>query len=210
MLFIFQGGENFSHTPALCAMFEARKLTFVDQLGWDLPIVADRYEVDQFDDQAAEYLVIVDANGRHMASARLLRTDRPHLLGTLFAYLTRESIPHGPRVREITRFCLDPRLAKEERMAARNQLVSAIADYAIANEINAYTGVAEMPWLEKILNFGWDCTLLERPISECERVNSQLRALHIRIDENTISKLQQTGIYWSHSHAQTHDLESVI
>ncbi|HWU72384.1 MAG TPA: acyl-homoserine-lactone synthase, partial [Sphingomonas sp.] len=32
-------------------MFEARKEVFVDLLGWDVPVLDGRYEIDQFDDE---------------------------------------------------------------------------------------------------------------------------------------------------------------
>ncbi len=31
------------------SMFEERKRVFVDLLRWDVPVVAGRYEIDQFD-----------------------------------------------------------------------------------------------------------------------------------------------------------------
>ena len=88
------------------SMFEERKRVFVDLLGWDIPILAGRYEIDQFDDDEAVYIVITDDSGEHCGSARLLRTDRPHILDTIFPHLCEDGPPTGPAVREITRFCL--------------------------------------------------------------------------------------------------------
>ncbi|GLJ00718.1 hypothetical protein Sbs19_45390 [Sphingobium sp. BS19] len=39
------------------SMFEERKRVFVDLLGWDVPVLARRYEIDQFDDDEAVYIV---------------------------------------------------------------------------------------------------------------------------------------------------------
>jgi LuxR family quorum-sensing system transcriptional regulator CciR len=39
-------------------MFAARKSVFVDLLKWDVPVLEGRYEVDQFDDQHATYLIV--------------------------------------------------------------------------------------------------------------------------------------------------------
>ena len=61
-----------SRDLALRAMFEARKQVFVDLLKWDVPVLGGRFEVDQFDDEHAAYLVLSDDEGRHLASARLL------------------------------------------------------------------------------------------------------------------------------------------
>jgi len=38
--------------------------------------LADRFEVDQFDDGAAVYLIVTDDESRHLASARLLMPRR--------------------------------------------------------------------------------------------------------------------------------------
>ena len=92
------GGED----AVLRAMFAARKRVFVDLLKWDVPVLAGQYEVDQFDDPHATYLVLTDADGAHLGSARLLDTERQHILDTLFPELSDEAVPSGPRIREIT------------------------------------------------------------------------------------------------------------
>src|SRR3546814_1170758 len=91
---------------ALRAMFRARKEVFIDLLKWDLPVLADEFEVDQFDRQA-EYLILLEQGVKHRASTRLLRTDQPHLLGNLYPHLCAGPVPTGTTIREITRFCLD-------------------------------------------------------------------------------------------------------
>lgn len=46
-------------TP-LEAMHRDRKKVFVDALKWDIPVVDGQYEIDQFDTDAAIYLVALD------------------------------------------------------------------------------------------------------------------------------------------------------
>lgn len=92
----------------LRAMFAARKRVFVDLLKWDVPVLAGQYEVDQFDDPHANYLILTDTDGGHLGSARLLETERPHILDTLFPELCDLPLPRGPGVREITREVLTP------------------------------------------------------------------------------------------------------
>ena len=131
--------------PALRAMFEARKRVFVDLLGWDVPILAGRYEIDQFDTADAVYLILLDPMGNHRASARLLHTVQSHILADLFPILCDDAVPRGQRIREITRFCIDPRLPRIERRQAQNALVSALVDHALATGIDTYTAVANGP-----------------------------------------------------------------
>lgn len=176
----------------LRSMFEARKRVFVDLLKWDIPILDGRYELDQFDDEHAEYLVIETADGRHAASARLLETTRPHILGSLFPQLCQTTLPQGPRVREITRFCLDPQLPTLERREARNVLVSGLVEHALDTGIDTYTGVADMGWFQQILAFGWRCHPLGLPQVIGGRM---LAALAIAITTETPSLLADSGIY---------------
>ena len=54
--------------PVLRHMFAARKAVFVDLLGWDVPVVDGRFELDQFDDGDARYLVVTAPPGIGMRS----------------------------------------------------------------------------------------------------------------------------------------------
>lgn len=177
---------------AFRAMFAARKQVFVDLLKWDLPVLAGEFEVDHFDNVDAEYLILVGDGGAHRASARLLQTDRPHLLGDLYPFLCDGPVPSGPNVREITRFCLDRHQTASERRDARNQLVTALAEHALRTGITEYTGVAEQTWFEQIMRFGWQCA----PLGKAVHVDGHvLVGLHIRIDDRTLDGLRSTGIY---------------
>lgn len=191
MLIALDQGDRADAAPVLREMFAARKEVFVDLLGWDLPVLAGRYELDQFDDEHARYLIVADGAGSHLASARLLPTTRPHLLDTLFADLCAGPVPTGPSTFEITRFCLGRRLGAAPRRQARDELVAALADYALAHDITTYTGVAEVGWLRQILAFGWDGRALGPP----RRLGGMtLGALRIDIGADTPARLARAGI----------------
>jgi acyl-homoserine lactone synthase len=175
----------------LRAMFAARKSVFVDLLGWDVPVIDGAYEVDQFDDAHATYLVLADRGGRHLGSARLLPTTRPHILDSLYAGLCEGEPPRGPYTVEITRFCLDRRLCARERRAVRDTLVTALVAHALSTGISTYTAIAEIGWFQQILAFGWRCRPLGMP-REVE--GALLAALRIEIDAATPAQIIQAGI----------------
>lgn len=175
----------------LRSMFEARKRVFIDLLKWNLPALADRFEVDQFDDVHATYLIVTDEDGRHLASARLLCTSRPALLDSLFSGLVNGPVPRGDNIFEITRFCLSPAIGASQRRAARDSLLVGLAEFALTNGITAYTGVAELAWFRQIQTFGWDCRALGEPMLQEGRA---LTALRIDIDCSTVAKLAAAGI----------------
>lgn len=178
--------------PALCAMFEARKRVFVDLLKWDVPVMDETYEVDEFDTPAATYLVLTQGDGSHRASARLLRSNGPHILKDLYPRLCSGPVPSRKDFREITRFCIEPTLPRGERQKARNELVSALADHAMGQGIAGYTAVAPVRWFRQIAAFGWRCRALGTP----ETIDGQaLVALQIDIDRSTRTDLETAGIY---------------
>lgn len=178
--------------PALQDMFEERKRVFVDLLKWDVPVLEGRYEIDQFDDEHATYLIVPASDGGHAGSARLLETERPHILDTLFPGLCAGPPPRGPHILEITRFCLGRDQKAQNRLGTRNALVSGLVRYALDRGVRAYTGVAEVGWLQQILAFGWRC----RPLGLPRMIGGKmLGALMIEISHETPRLLEANGIY---------------
>lgn len=190
LLTIDSTNRAFEH-KAMRSMFEARKRVFIDLLKWDVPALANRFELDQFDDIDATYLIVTNAEGDHLASARLLLTTRPALLDSLFPALVEGVVPQGADVLEITRFCLSPGIGAPQRRAARNTLLVGLAEYALANDIRTYTGVAELAWFRQIQTFGWDCRSLGEPVLHRGQA---LVGLRIDIDEATVARLAGAGI----------------
>ncbi len=186
--------DHTSHAEGavLRAMFEARKQVFVDLLRWDVPVLGGSWELDQFDTEDARYIILADQHSRHLASARLLATDRPHILNTLFPALCEGPVPCDPATLEITRFCIDRGLKAAARRRARNQLVTALAEHAIAHGIARYTAVAELRWAQQVLGFGWRCMPLGMPLAH---ESGTLMALAIEIDTDTPARLAEAGIY---------------
>ena len=62
MLLSVEGANRIAERVALRAMFAARKRVFVDLLKWDVPVLAGRFEIDQFDDEHARYIILLDAS----------------------------------------------------------------------------------------------------------------------------------------------------
>ncbi len=191
---------------AMRAMFAARKRVFIDLLNWDLPVLAGLYELDQFDTPAAEYLILLGEDGKHRASARLLPTEQPHLLGDIYSHLCDGGAPRGARIWEISRFCLDPDQSAEDRRHARDELVTALTDYALSHGITDYVGVAETRWFKKVMAFGWACEALGGP---CDDGHCQVIGLRIRIDADTVKGLERAATYVPLARADYESRETV-
>ena len=182
------------HGRLLDSMFQDRKSVFVDLLKWDVPHDG-RHECDQFDDDHAEYLIVREPeSSEHLASLRILRTDRPHILSTLFPDLCEEGVPTAPDIREVSRICLSPRHRGPDRCLYRDLLASAMTEYALLTGIRAYTAVSEMGRLSRVLSAGWRCEPLGMP----RKIGpTMVGALMIHIDSDTIRRLQAFGKYHS-------------
>ena len=155
MIRIFEGHEPPGANPVLDAMHHARKRVFVDLLGWDVPVVAEAFEIDQFDDDHAIYIVASDDSGADEGSIRLLPTNRPHVLGTIFPSLCDASVPVGPQIFELSRLCLSRGLRAARRLEVRNALATAVVQFALQRGIAGYSCVADSSWLSQILSLGW-------------------------------------------------------
>lgn len=191
MILSIDSSNQSAHRAVLDAMFEARKQVFVDLLGWELDVAHGRYEIDAFDDEHAQYLVVADDDRRHLGSARILPTTRAHILGDLFPDLCDQPPPRGPHIYEITRFCLGRGLGAARRRCVRDTLVMALAHHALARRIASYTGVAEIGWLRQIERFGWHYKPLGNPRRRC---GMTLGALRIDIAAGTPDLLARAGI----------------
>jgi len=190
MVHILQNRPLADHRMA--GMFADRKRLFVDLLGWDVPVVDNRFEIDNFDGADATYLIATDIAGDHIGSLRLLPTTRRHILGDLFPDLCVGMPPAGPGVMEVTRLCLPCRLGAVRRLAVRNRLISAMVDHALASGVTTLTGVVTRGFLEQVLAMGWTCA----PLGQVRRHGKDwLGAFRIELDASTVPGLIRTGIY---------------
>lgn len=166
-------------------MHEDRKRVFVDALEWELQNDGVQ-EVDQFDGRHAVYLADKDSSGTHLVSVRLLGTEDPHILGSLFPFLCEVDVPRGPGIKEITRYIASPRARAGVRLVARNMMARALIEYGLLSGVRMYTAVCDMSFLRQILAAGWRCDPLGLP----QRVNgSFIGAFCIHVEPDTIEKM---------------------
>jgi len=177
---------------AAASMFEDRKRLFVDLFGWDVPVVDNRFEVDEFDGPDATYVVATDESGDHSGSLRLLPTAGPHILADLFSSLCDKGVPRGASIVEVTRLCLPVRLGARGRLSVRNRLISAMTDHALSAGITSLTGVVSWDFLEQVMSMGWRCVPLGRPRLMSGRL---LGAFRIDLDTASPALLATRGIY---------------
>jgi acyl-homoserine lactone synthase len=170
-----------------------RKRIFCDALGWQIPVAAGLFEIDQFDTDDAVYLIDIDPlGGKHLGSTRLLPSTKPHILGSLFPVLCDNDVPCGSDVWEITRFCSAPRLRREQTIKTRSHLWIALAEFALQHGISRYSCVAELPWMATLRDYAYRSFLLGEP----KEINGEkLAALTVENSNNSLLDLRmKTGV----------------
>lgn len=184
------GAHNRSrHEHSLDAMFRDRKRIFVDWLKWDIPVIDGVYEMDQFDDARALYLIDEGADERpHLGSVRLLPTTGPYLLGDVFPRLAEDGPPRQEDTWEITRLCTAPGFKGADALAIRRRIAQALVETALLYGVSRYVAVAHVEWLSGIIATGWET----RPLGLPQDVDGELvGAIEILVNPATLSFLRR-------------------
>jgi len=99
-----QGFERADNKSLFDQMFNHRKLVFHDQKGWDVRLVDEEYEIDEYDRDDTVYLVSLNEHGALTGSIRLLGTHGPHMLNGPFRSMFPDVQFATPLIWEATRF----------------------------------------------------------------------------------------------------------
>lgn len=146
----------------LTTFFRARHDIYVDEKGWRDPS-ASGLEIDQFDHDAAVYLIGLDADGSLVGGTRLTPTDRPHLLSEVFSpCCDRAPMPRRADVAEWTRAFVVPRY-RRERLKVVYHACAAVMRYCLDEGITQVGGLQECYWLPLWAKLGWSAHALGRP-----------------------------------------------
>jgi N-acyl-L-homoserine lactone synthetase len=187
---IVQPHDRWQYSRAMMEMHSHRKQIFVDRLGWDLPARGSWLEVDEFDNEYAVYIMTMsEPSGGHLGSVRLLPTNRPHMLSTLFSGLCPEGAPAGDKVWEISRLVATPDGADGRNILRVHRLLAlGILEFGLANGIERFTFVAESGRMPALLSIGWQVLPLSLPVLY---EGSLIEAAEIIVDEKCLDHVRR-------------------
>ena len=172
----------------LIQMHQDRKLVFVDQLGWRLPVRGSWLEVDEFDNELAVYLMARSPDGSHQGSLRLLPTVSRNMLGSLFHKLCVQKPPEREDCWEISRLVTRPLGAPGMSVLKVHRLLAlALIEFAQLNAISAYTLVIDADRVPLVLSLGWKVRPLGLPT--CLE-GKTLQALQICIEASSLARMR--------------------
>ena len=110
MIHIVTAENRHLYGRQLWAMFEGRRLAFVERCGWNDLMVFDGAELDDSDDERAVYLLALDADEDLLGAVRARPTEDRCILADRFPELIADGQPpmKGPDVWEATRVFTTP------------------------------------------------------------------------------------------------------
>lgn len=161
MIFVVNAENRELFAADLEDMHRQRKTVFVDRIGWKIPVVMDM-EIDCYDDDDTVYLLAKDhAEGRVLASVRLLPTVRPHLMSDLFSAACNSTAPCGPAIWEVSRFCTAPEVTERRaRLKLLWEVTCGVMEAALLYGIDEVIFAANRALLPLMLNCGWQARVL--------------------------------------------------
>ncbi len=151
------------HRDTLESMYQLRHDVFIKRLGWDLD-GHEGEEHDQFDNDDAVYLVLENDQKQVVASARMLPTTAPHLLGDVFPQLAYPALPPvADSIWEVTRLVVDHRKERHTCNTIQNvsgSLWCCLAEFGLAMGLSHFVSVSDVR-LERIMKrVGWSFSRL--------------------------------------------------
>lgn len=161
-LVIASGFNTPIYGDLLSQMYQDRAEQFVGEYGWDLLVDQNGQEKDEYDVPYAVYLILIDEDGEHIGSTRLLPSTMPNMTSELFDDLIDREHLNKPEIWESTRFFISRRSKNRGRDAIR--LMRAGIEFARSSRIKSYVGVSAEATIPLFAACGWKPKVLSRSV----------------------------------------------
>lgn len=147
----------------LDCFFRARHKVYAEELLW-VPASPSGREYDQFDTEAATYLLVLDG-GELIAGSRMISTDHPHLLSEVFPHtVTLAPLPRDPKVIEWTRGFIVPEHREGAGLKLKAACSLAVMEYCLAVGAEKVGGIQDAKWLAIWRRLGFEIERLGDPM----------------------------------------------
>lgn len=160
---------------------------FVKRKRW-MPESPDGREVDQFDTQAATYILGIE-EGRVVTSCRLIPTSEPHLVSEVFPHFCEATgVPRRPDWAEWTRTFVSTAQQGMGRRGTLTQLCCAVMEYALEEGLSAVGGIQETYFLSQHRMLNWRV----RPMGLSREVNGEWYIVaYLDVDEEALASARR-------------------
>jgi N-acyl-L-homoserine lactone synthetase len=145
MLTQVEGYQRKEHKDLFDNMFRQRKIVFHDQKHWDVKLVDDEYEIDEYDRDDTCYLISTDRRGQLVGSLRMISTAMPHMMSGPFQKMFPDIGFRSPSIWEVTRFVVlgDQSVQPNQVSTAACELLLGACQFGLRNGVRQMTSVYE-------------------------------------------------------------------
>ncbi|ESZ51047.1 autoinducer synthase [Mesorhizobium sp. L2C054A000] len=160
---------------------------FVHQKHWRPPS-PDGRELDQFDTNAATYLLGIEED-RVVTSARLIPTSEPHMVSEVFSHMCElGGVPRRPDWAEWTRTFVVPDKRSGGLRGTLTQLCCAVMEYALDEGLTAVGGVQETYFMPHHGALRWRVT----PMGMAKEQNGEFYIVaYIEVNETALRNVRK-------------------
>jgi len=190
MFKLVYGDDLFDFPHLANQMFQDRRAQFCEKFGWDLDVDQLGREIDQYDLMNPLYVILQDAEGRHLGSGRLMPTTGPTMIADHFSDMTDGVEIESPLIWEVTRVFIARRGVNSIRNAAA--LMWAGCQLGLKSGVQFYVGVTAYHMARVFTACGWKSEIIgER---KCERDGHLAACLWEISQENCDRLAEKAGI----------------
>lgn len=151
--------QDLQKSELLAQMHDLRRRVFQEELKWTVGFdVINDFEVDEYDQPHAYYILHINDKGEVDATCRLISTQHAYMLADYYADFVQDiALPRTDQVWEITRFCASAEVRQTSRGRIVGELVAAVIEFGLIHGIKNYVALATdkiIPVIERMA--GWD------------------------------------------------------
>ncbi len=147
-----------THSELFASMHHLRWQAFYKNLGWRNGLNSvNGFEFDQYDNEDAQHIIMVDDTNKVQASCRLLPTTVPYMIGDhCQEHVSEIPMPHTDKIWEISRFTCASNVPGFRGLALTGHLAAAIIEFGLCNNISQFIAWTTTDIKALITRAGWD------------------------------------------------------
>jgi acyl-homoserine lactone synthase len=144
-------------------MYRIRHAIYVKERGWKALDRPDGRDIDQFDTDEAEYLLVLERE-KVVGGMRMVPTLAPTLMSELFPQLCVRPVIRQSDVLELSRiFVIPERRGDQAKPHVEDMLLCSVMEYGLESGLSQFAIVLETWWLPRLQERGWRVTPLGLP-----------------------------------------------
>lgn len=192
MLHVVNKSNRHLYERPLEDSYRLRHEIYAEGRGWQAIKRPDRRDCDQFDNDDAIYLLLLEGRDREViGGSRLVPSLKPHLMSEKFpALASSRPLPRASNIFEWTRYFVVPE-AREGHKAcfASGVILCGIQEYCLEEGIDQLSIVLEPYWLPRFQQVGLNPQPLGLPIDDDEKTT--ILGITIDISERSLERTRR-------------------